>query len=324
MLFVSIFTSDRTRDPELWATIWQGNPPPSINLIGAYNLGNNMRVFIWEGESVADTQYMDRFNEIGVLEDLSGIRQERRLAAGVRQGHRHIQGENGSEGESGRVAGHVGSVGRFGDRPQNAGLKRAEPRRCESRRPAVGRGAGRGQLRMRIGPFIGTMGAAGTLEGQVQQVTDAESDGFESFWTPQISGVDALTMLALSGQNTQTIEVGTAVVPTYPRHPTALAQQALTTQAATGGRAFARNRPVAQTRRGGSLGNVVSITGAAHGGVPNDTPVSHGHGAAWTFEASISPCPAISSGCQTHHPRCASRRWGRGCCIWPDRVPEAP
>ena len=68
MLFVSIFTSDRTRDPELWATIWQGNPPPSIKLIGAYNLGNNMRVFIWEGESVADTQYMDRFNEIGVLE----------------------------------------------------------------------------------------------------------------------------------------------------------------------------------------------------------------------------------------------------------------
>ena len=89
---------------------------------------------------------------------------------------------------------------------------------------------------MRIGPFIGTMGAAGTLQGQVQQVVDAELDGFDSFWTPQIAGVDALSMLALSGQNTQTIEVGTAVVPTYTRHPTALAQQALTTQAATGGR----------------------------------------------------------------------------------------
>ena len=87
---------------------------------------------------------------------------------------------------------------------------------------------------MRIGPFIGTMGAAGTLQGQVRQVVNAESDGFDSFWTPQIAGVDALTMLALSGQDTQAIEVGTAVVPTYPRHPTALAQQALTTQAATG------------------------------------------------------------------------------------------
>ena len=51
---------------------------------------------------------------------------------------------------------------------------------------------------MRIGPFIGTMGAADTLQGQVQQVADAESDGFDSFWTAQVFGVDALTMLALS------------------------------------------------------------------------------------------------------------------------------
>ena len=68
MLYVSILTSDRTRDPELWATIWQGSPPPSINLIGAYNLGNDKRVYIWEGESLADVQFMDRFNEVGVLE----------------------------------------------------------------------------------------------------------------------------------------------------------------------------------------------------------------------------------------------------------------
>ena len=68
MLIVSILTSDRSRDPELWATIWNGQAPPSINLIGAYNLGNDKRVFIWEGESQADMQFMDRFNEIGILE----------------------------------------------------------------------------------------------------------------------------------------------------------------------------------------------------------------------------------------------------------------
>ena len=68
MLYVSILTSDRARDPELWATIWQGSPPPSINLIGAYNLGNDKRVYIWEGQSIADVQFMDRFNEVGVLE----------------------------------------------------------------------------------------------------------------------------------------------------------------------------------------------------------------------------------------------------------------
>ncbi len=68
MLYVSILTSDRSRDPELWAAIWHGAGPPSIKLRGAYNLGNDKRVFIWEGESVADLQFMDRFNHIGVLD----------------------------------------------------------------------------------------------------------------------------------------------------------------------------------------------------------------------------------------------------------------
>lgn len=68
MLYVSIFTSDRSRDPELWAAIWHGAGPPSIKLHGAYNLGNDRRVFIWEGESVADLQFTDRFNHIGVME----------------------------------------------------------------------------------------------------------------------------------------------------------------------------------------------------------------------------------------------------------------
>jgi F420-dependent oxidoreductase-like protein len=89
---------------------------------------------------------------------------------------------------------------------------------------------------MRIGNFIGTMGAAQTVQGQAQQAVEAEADGFDSLWTAQVAGVDALTMLALAGDRTQSIELGTAVVPTYPRHPMALAQQALTTQAASGGR----------------------------------------------------------------------------------------
>lgn len=89
---------------------------------------------------------------------------------------------------------------------------------------------------MRIGNFIGTMGAADTVQGQAQQAAEAEDDGFDSLWTAQVAGVDALTMLALAGDRTSSIELGTAVVPTYPRHPTALAQQALTTQAVSGGR----------------------------------------------------------------------------------------
>ncbi len=65
---------------------------------------------------------------------------------------------------------------------------------------------------------------------------DAEARGFDSAWLPNILGYDALTVLALAGRLTRTIELATFVTPTYPRHPSALAQQALTTQAASGGR----------------------------------------------------------------------------------------
>jgi F420-dependent oxidoreductase-like protein len=51
-----------------------------------------------------------------------------------------------------------------------------------------------------------------------------------------IFAYDAMSLLALVGRETKRIELGTAVVPTYPRHPVVMAQQALTTQAASKGR----------------------------------------------------------------------------------------
>lgn len=68
MLYASILTSDRERDPELWTTIWQATAPPTLKLLGAYNLAGNQRLFLWEGESVADLQFMDNFNYVGELE----------------------------------------------------------------------------------------------------------------------------------------------------------------------------------------------------------------------------------------------------------------
>jgi hypothetical protein len=68
VLYVSMLTSDRDRDPELWATIWQAKAPDTLTLHAAYNLGGDKRLFVWEGEGVADLQYMDRFNDVGVLE----------------------------------------------------------------------------------------------------------------------------------------------------------------------------------------------------------------------------------------------------------------
>jgi 5,10-methylenetetrahydromethanopterin reductase len=88
---------------------------------------------------------------------------------------------------------------------------------------------------MRIGIFDGAIND-GTVDQVVAGARRAESDGFDSFWVPQIFGHDALTALAVVAREVPRIELGTSVVPTYPRHPMALAQQALTVNSLAGGR----------------------------------------------------------------------------------------
>ena len=88
---------------------------------------------------------------------------------------------------------------------------------------------------MKIGLFGGAA-QSGTVDQVVAEAKQAERDGFSSYWMPQIFAHDALTLLALIGRDVPRIELGTAVVPTYPRHPMMLAQQCLTVNAAVGGR----------------------------------------------------------------------------------------
>jgi 5,10-methylenetetrahydromethanopterin reductase len=78
--------------------------------------------------------------------------------------------------------------------------------------------------------------ATGTLDDMVAEAEAARADGFHTYWAPQIFSFDTLTALAVVGRVVPDIELGTNVVPTYPRHPMMLAQQALTVQAAIGGR----------------------------------------------------------------------------------------
>ena len=89
---------------------------------------------------------------------------------------------------------------------------------------------------MKIGTMLSMPGDPVGTGGLVERAAEAESMGFASAWLPQVATIDALMALALAGRDTSTIELGTAVVPTYPRHPTVMAQQALTTQEATDGR----------------------------------------------------------------------------------------
>lgn len=74
------------------------------------------------------------------------------------------------------------------------------------------------------------------LDAIVTDVEKSEADGFASYWLAQTALADSLAMLAIAGRTTTSIELGTAVVPTWTRHPEVMAAGALTAQAASNGR----------------------------------------------------------------------------------------
>ena len=91
---------------------------------------------------------------------------------------------------------------------------------------------------MRIGLTLPTPGENPDLATLLGAVEHAEKLGLAAAWMPNISsrGFDAPMALALAGARTRRIELGTFVVPTFTRHTIVMAQQALSAQAATGGR----------------------------------------------------------------------------------------
>ena len=100
---------------------------------------------------------------------------------------------------------------------------------------------------MRIGLMLGqehlslSQSGEGTrrrsdLDALVREAQLLEARGFASAWLVHVFELDALGALTVIGRETQRIEVGTAVVPTFPRHPSVMAQQALTAQVASRGR----------------------------------------------------------------------------------------
>ncbi len=89
---------------------------------------------------------------------------------------------------------------------------------------------------MRIGTVLAEPAGPDALAKLADQIRAAAEDGFTSAWMSNIFGLEALTSLAVAGRDVPGIEFGTAVVPSYPRHPAVLAQQALTADLALGGR----------------------------------------------------------------------------------------
>ena len=88
---------------------------------------------------------------------------------------------------------------------------------------------------MRLGSMSNAINS-GTIDEVITEAQAAVALGAHTFWSSQIFGHDALTVLAIVGREVPGIELGTAVVPTYPRHPMMLAQQALSVQAAINSR----------------------------------------------------------------------------------------
>src|SRR5205823_8439701 len=75
-----------------------------------------------------------------------------------------------------------------------------------------------------IGVALRGVDAGGTLE----LIVGAEAAGVEAAWlTTGGAGPDGLTVLAAAAARTSRIRLGTAITPTYPRQPLALAEQAL-------------------------------------------------------------------------------------------------
>ena len=119
---------------------------------------------------------------------------------------------------------------------------------------------------MRIATTLGTeaLGVPRAPAEVAADAADAEEAGFGSAWLTHMSrGVDALSVLAVAATRTTRLELGVGVVPTYPRHPHVLAQQAATVQSIAGGRL--------------TLGVGVSHRPVVEGlfGLPYDSPAAH-------------------------------------------------
>jgi F420-dependent oxidoreductase-like protein len=88
---------------------------------------------------------------------------------------------------------------------------------------------------MKLGLQLGYWGA-GPPANAAQQVAEAERLGFDSIWTAEAYGSDALTPLAWLGSQTSKVRLGTALCQLSARTPTAMGMAAITLDHLSGGR----------------------------------------------------------------------------------------
>jgi F420-dependent oxidoreductase-like protein len=88
---------------------------------------------------------------------------------------------------------------------------------------------------LRLGLNVGYW-AGGPPPGAAESVAEAERLGFDSMWTAEAYGSDALTPLTWWGASTERLKLGTAIVQISARTPAATAMAAMTLDHLSGGR----------------------------------------------------------------------------------------
>src|SRR5436305_14953281 len=91
-------------------------------------------------------------------------------------------------------------------------------------------------MAMKLGLNLGYSGAA--LNIPVEQVQRAEALGYDSVWTAEAYGSDAVTPLAFLAGKTSRIKLGTAIMQLAARTPANAAMSAATADALAGGGRF--------------------------------------------------------------------------------------
>ena len=85
---------------------------------------------------------------------------------------------------------------------------------------------------------IGLSGGGAGVDRVIDQAVTAEAEGFKALWYAGAVGGDPLVGMAMAGRATKTIELGTAVLQTYPCHPVLQANRIVAVASAMGREAF--------------------------------------------------------------------------------------
>jgi F420-dependent oxidoreductase-like protein len=89
---------------------------------------------------------------------------------------------------------------------------------------------------LKLGLSTGLLTGGGLFSEGLAWVKEAERLGFDSIWSSETYGSDALTPLAWWGSQTERVRLGTTIVQMSARRPTATAMAAMTMDHLSGGR----------------------------------------------------------------------------------------